>query len=65
MFLTGNKVYTDEDIYIQDDRLVFEAFKAYVVYATEEDGMHIPCIISEDGLLHDIKKVGHMFRHQH
>ena len=65
MFLAGSNVYTEEDIYVQQDVLVFEAFKSYTVYATEEDGIDIPCLISEDGRLHDIKNVGHLFLYQH
>jgi hypothetical protein len=65
MFETGSKVYTDEDIYTQNDILIFEAFKSYEVYATEEDGISIPCLVAEDGLLHDINNVGHLFLHQH
>ena len=65
MFKNGSKVYTDEDIYIRDDMLVFEAFKSYTVYATEEQGEVVTCLIREEGLLHEIEDVGHMFIYQH
>lgn len=65
MFETGKKIYTEEDIYMRDDVLIFEAFKSYTVYATEEDGVAVPCLLSEDGLLHDVNNVGHLFLYQH
>ena len=65
MFEVGNKIYTEEDIYIKNDVLVFEAYKSYTVYDTNEDGMIIPCLIGESGHLHDVKTVEHMFKHQH
>lgn len=65
MFETGSNVYTEDDVYTSENILVFESFKSYTVYATEEDGVDVPCLVAEDGRLHDVKQVGHLFLYQH
>ena len=66
-FEANDIIYTDEDIHVQDGYLAFKAFTAYTVYETNELGSEDlePILIGDNGMVHPLKKVAHMFSYMH
>ena len=67
MFKPNDTIYTEEDIYIEDGRKVFNAYTTYQVYEIEDEYHNEPemALINELGMLHALKDMQHMFLHVH
>ena len=67
MFDENDVIYTDKDIYADENTIVFESFKGYTVYNVEvEDGMPKElCLVNDLGMLHSVKDVEEYFQYQH
>ena len=67
MFEADSIVYTEQDIYSDDETKVFNAFQAYTVYNVEiEDGKPKELVlVNELGMLHAVEDIKEYFQYQH
>lgn len=67
MFEENDVIYTDQDIYADENTKVFESFKAYIVYNVEvEEGQPKElCLVNDLGMLHAVADIEEYFQYQH
>lgn len=62
MFKTGDKIYTLDNIFINDGRKAFDADKQYTVFNISLlDGEDELVLINELGMLHSLEEMHYLF----